>query len=197
LDIFLMAYPGLVNTKIVARLQKHGINAVGLSGVDGRLWLARPKPQILIREGEKTKLMTGNLTGRVEEVNIQLIQILWEKGYLPVICAPALSYESEIVNVDNDWATAVMAQALGVKQVVFLFEAPGLLRDPSDDTSLISVIDKKNIMDHMPWAQQRMQKKVLGAHKGLEAGVSVIYWGDGRIAHPIQSALQGNGTVIK
>ena len=197
LEIFLMAYPGLVNTQIVARLHKHGVNAVGLSGVDGRLWLAKPKKQILVKEGNKTKLRSGNLTGRVEEVNIQLIQMLVENGYLPVVCAPALSYENEIVNVDNDWAVAVMAQALGVKQLIFLFEAPGLMRDPSDDSSLISVIDKKNIMDHMSWARQRMKKKVLGAQRALEAGVNVIYWGDGRIPHPIQSALQGNGTVIK
>jgi acetylglutamate/LysW-gamma-L-alpha-aminoadipate kinase len=197
LEIFLMAYPGLVNKQIVARLQSHGVNAVGLSGVDGRLWLAKSKKKILVKEGEKTKLMTGNLTGRVEEINIGLLNLLLGSGYLPVVCAPALSYENEIVNTDNDWAVAVMAKALGVKKLVSLFEARGLMKNPDDDNSLISSIDKRKIANYMPFAHQRMKKKVLGAQKALEEGVEVIYWGDGRIPHPIQSALQGNGTIIK
>ena len=197
LEIFLMAYPGLVNKQIVARLQRHGVNAVGLSGVDGRLWLAKSKKKILVKEGEKTKLMTGNLTGRVEEINIGLLNLLLGNGYLPVVCAPALSYENEIVNTDNDWAVAVMAKALGVKKLISLFEAPGLLKDPDDYSSLISFIDKRKIMDYMPFARLRMKKKILGAQKALEEGVEVIYWGDGRISNPLQAALNGHGTTIK
>ena len=197
LEVFLMAYPGLVNKQIVARFQSHGVNAVGLSGVDGRLWLAKPKKKILVKEGEKTKLMTGNLTGRVEKINTGLLNLLMGSGYLPVVCAPALSYENEIVNTDNDWAVAVMAKALGVKKLISLFEAPGLMRDPDDDNSLISAIDKRKITDYMPFARRRMKKKILGAQKALEEGVEVIYWGDGRIPHPLQAALNSKGTTIK
>lgn len=91
LDVFLMAYAGLVNKKIVAMLQRYGVNAVGLSGVDGKLWLAKPKKDIMVKEEGRIKLLKDNLTGRVERVNTDLLNILIEIDYLPVLCSPAIS----------------------------------------------------------------------------------------------------------
>jgi len=196
LDVFLMAYPGLVNKKIVAKLHLHGVNAVGLSGVDGGLWLAKPKKDILIRDNGKIKLLRRNLTGRVEKINTDLIRLLLDGGYTPVLCAPALSYEKSIVNTDNDWAVSVMAESLGVKRIVSLFEAPGLLKDPEDEQSLIPHIDRNTLDDYMDFAKNRMKKKMLGAKKALEGGVETIYWGDGRTNDPIRNALNGSGTII-
>jgi len=196
LDIFLMVYPGLVNKKIVATLQANGISALGLSGVDGALWRAKRKPNLLSKEGNKTKLLIDNLTGRVEVVNADLIHLLVDNGYTPVIAPPALSYENEIVNTDNDWAVAIMAGALEVKKVVYLFEAPGLLRDVNKPESLIKHIEAKKIDDYLTFAQGRMKKKVLGVKKAFELGVETIYWGDGRIKNPISQALEGHGTII-
>lgn len=196
LDIFLMVYAGLVNKTIVAKLQAHTVNAVGLCGVDGRLWEAKHKPDVLIQDGTKTKLLTGNLTGRVEHVNAELIQLLISGGYTPVIAPPAITPASAIVNTDNDWAVAVMAGQMHVESVVYLFEAPGLLRDVSDPTSVIPHIPKENLDTYLTFAQGRMKKKILGAKKALEMGVKTIYWGDGRVPHPIEQALKGSGTVI-
>lgn len=196
IDIFLMAYAGLVNKRIVAMLQKHKLNAVGLSGVDGRLWEAKNKKDILIKEGNKVKLLKGNLTGRVERINTGLINLLIDNGYLPVICPPALSHEDEILNTDSDLAAAVMAEALGITQIISLFEAPGLLKDPKDEQSVVAHIEKTEIDDFLKYAGKRMKKKVLGAKRAIEAGVETIYWGDGRREHPIQAALAGEGTII-
>jgi acetylglutamate/LysW-gamma-L-alpha-aminoadipate kinase len=196
LDVFLMSYAGLANKRIVARMQQHGINALGLCGVDGKLWQAKPKKKILAKEGEKIKLLKDNLTGRVEKINTDLIDILIEHNYLPVICAPAISYENEIVNTDNDWAAAVMAECLRIKKLVYLFEAPGLLENPLQEESLISHIEKEKIDDYLKYARNRMKKKILGAKRAIEGGVEVIYWGDGRIEHPVARALEGRGTVI-
>jgi acetylglutamate/LysW-gamma-L-alpha-aminoadipate kinase len=197
LDVFLMVYAGLVNKRIVALLQRCGVNAVGLSGVDGALWRAKAKKEILVKEGTKTKLLTGNLTGRVEGVNFELIRLLLDHGYLPVICPPALSHECEIVNTDNDTAAGVMAEYLGVKRMVSLFEAPGLLKNPDDEASLIRHIDMNRIEQFLEYGRGRMKKKILGAKLAINAGVEAIYWGDGRIDRPVLSALQGNGTVIR
>lgn len=196
LDIFLMVYPGLVNKKVVATLQAHDIPAIGLSGVDGALWRAKRKANVLSQEGDKTKLLTDNLTGRVEQVNTELIQLLVNNDYVPVIAPPAISFENEIVNTDNDWAVAIMAGALQVKKIVYLFEAPGLLEDISKPTSLIKHIESEKIDDYLSFAQGRMKKKVLGVKKAFELDVETVYWGDGRIENPISSALQGNGTII-
>ncbi len=130
LEVFLMAYAGVANKRIVAQLLRRGVNAVGLSGVDGRLWQATAKKDLLVRENGKTKLLRNNLTGRVDKVNAGLLRLLLESGYVPVISAPAISEEGEIVNTDNDTAAAVLAEQMGIERLVFLFEAPGLLERP-------------------------------------------------------------------
>jgi acetylglutamate/LysW-gamma-L-alpha-aminoadipate kinase len=197
LDVFLMAYAGLANKRIVADLQRHGVNAVGLSGVDGRLWQARAKKEILSRENGKTKLLRDNLTGRVEAVNIDLLKILLDHGYLPVLCAPAITAEGEIVNTDNDWAAAVVAGELGIKKMIFLFEAPGLLKNADRPDSAVPFIPRTAIDEYLVFARGRMQKKLLGAGRALEAGVAEIIFSDGRVENPVREALAGRGTVIR
>ncbi len=197
MDVFLMVYAGLLNKKIVAILQAHGVNAVGLSGVDGRLWEAKRKEAVYSVENGKTLLITNNLTGKVQTVNAGLITLLTNAGYVPVICPPAISTDNLMVNTDNDFATSVMAQALGIKDMIVLFEAPGLLRDFKDKTSLIHNIKKEELDDYLQYTEGRMKKKLLGTKDAFARGIERVYWGDGRIEHPIESALAGNGTVIQ
>jgi len=197
LDIFLMAYAGLANKRIVETLQRRGVNAVGLSGADGGLWRARRKAEILEKKGGRIRLLRGNLSGRVNSVNADLVRLLLDAGYLPVICAPALSHDLRIVNTDNDTAAAVMAGALGCRRMVALFEAPGLLRDADDPSSRIPEIDGNIIQDFGRFARGRMKKKIMGAALALENGVEEIFWGDGRIERPVFSALEGKGTIIR
>jgi len=196
IEIFLMAYAGLVNKQIVARFHAHGVNAVGLCGVDGKLWQAKAKKDILVRDGGKTKLLRDNLTGRVEAVNERLIRLLVDAGYLPVLCAPAISYENEIVNTDNDTAAAIMAEKLGIETMVYLFEAPGLLRDPDKEDTLIRHIDRYKVEEFLMFARERMKKKIMGVQRAIQGGVKTVYFGDGRIDEPVKSALAGGGTVI-
>lgn len=195
-DVFLMVYAGLVNKKVVAKLQSYGINAVGLSGVDGRLWQAKRKEAVYAVFGRKTKLVRDNFTGRVEKINTALVKLLLKNKYVPLICPPALDEGGEIVNTDNDWAAAVLAGELGADRLVVLFEAPGLLRNPKDERSLFGKIKKDEIDNYLSYAQGRMKKKVLGAKKAIELGVGKIFWGDGRVKNPITKALAGKGTTI-
>jgi [amino group carrier protein]-L-2-aminoadipate/L-glutamate 6-kinase len=196
LDVFLMAYPGLANKRIVAHFVRSGVNAVGLSGVDGRLWQAKAKKDLLVRENGKTKLLRKNLTGRVDSVNVGLLRLLIEGGYVPVLSAPAISEEGEIVNTDNDGAAAVLAEQMGIERLVFLFEAPGLLRDPRRPETLVHRIPRSSLDEFMGCAEDRMQKKLLGVKRAFEGGAKEVYFGDGRGEHPLREALAGLGTVI-
>jgi acetylglutamate/LysW-gamma-L-alpha-aminoadipate kinase len=195
-DVFLMAYCGLVNKRIVATLQKHGVNAIGLSGIDGRLLEAERKSVIYAVENGKTKLIKDNLTGKVEKVNTDLLQLMLKAGYVPVICPPAISFENEIVNTDNDMASAVIAQALKIKKMIVLFEAAGMLKNSDDEKSIIKTMEKEKISDFMQYAKGRMKKKLLGLQQAFDKGVEKVYFGDGRIPHPVLNALAGKGTVI-
>lgn len=196
IDIFLMAYAGLVNKKIVARLQAYGINAIGLSGIDGHLWTGKRKKVVYSKEGKKTKIITDNLTGRIEKVNTGLIRVLLQHNFVPVICPPALDENNQIINADNDWATAVMAGSLKIDRIVVLFEAPGLLAKFGDESSLIKTVDKDQLDKYLNFAQGLMKKKILGAKEAFKLGVKKIFWSDGRIKNPVINALKGKGTVI-
>lgn len=196
IDIFLMAYPGLVNKTIVAKLQSYGVNAVGMSGIDGKLWKGKRKTAIYSQEGTKTKLITDNMTGKVTKINVNLINLLLNNKYLPVICPPALSEENEIINTDNDWACAVMAGTLKIEKMISLFEASGLLKKFGDESSLIKSVDKNKLDEYLIYTQGRMKKKLLGAKEAFRLGLKSMYWSDGRIRNPIINALKGQGTII-
>jgi len=196
LEIFEMAYAGKVNKGIVERLQKLGVNAVGLSGVDGRLLEGKRKDAIKIIENGKMKVLRDDFTGRVEKANTHLIYLLLSNGYLPVITPPAISFESDAINVDGDRAAAVLAEALKADTLLLLSNVPGLLRNIHDPSTLICAVEQGEIDEVMEFAQGRMKKKVLGAKEALAAGVQRVIIGDGRRATPISDALAGEGTVF-
>jgi acetylglutamate/LysW-gamma-L-alpha-aminoadipate kinase len=76
LEIFIMVYAGLVNKRLVELLQKEGVNALGLSGLDGRLLVGRRKTAVKYVEDGKVKIHRGDYTGTVEEVNKALLDLL-------------------------------------------------------------------------------------------------------------------------
>lgn len=196
LEIFNMVYAGKMNKMIVEKLQALGVNALGLSGMDGRLLQGRRK-NIIIKEGGKKKVIRDDYTGKVEEVNVDLLNLLMDGGYLPVVTPPAISTNHEAINVDGDRAAARIAAALGADTLVILSNIPGLLRDPEDEDSLVEEITSDEMEEAMSLAKGRMKKKVMGAGEALEAGVKRVIFGDARIDSPVTRALQGQGTVIR
>ncbi len=196
IDVFLMVYAGLVNKHIVTKLQQNGINAVGLTGIDGQLWKGQRKKVIYSQEGEKIKLIADSKTGKVDKINTSLINLLLNNKYVPVICPPALSENNEIINTDNDWACAVMTGALKIEEMIVLFEAPGFLKTFGDESSLIKIIKKGELNQYVIYAQGRMKKKILGAQEAFRLGLKTLYWSDGRIKNPITKAMIGQGTII-
>jgi [amino group carrier protein]-L-2-aminoadipate 6-kinase len=197
LEIFNMAYVGKMNKLFVERLQQLGVNALGLCGADGRSMVGERKAAIKVIEHGKRKVLRNDFTGRVEQINTELLNLLLDHGYTPVLCPPAMSYESEIINVDGDRMAAVLASALKAETLVILSNVPGLLQDVDDPDSLIVSIDKTRMSPFFEVAQGRMKKKVMGASEALEQGVGTVILGDARLDHPVQLALQGRGTVIR
>jgi len=197
LEIFVMAACGKVNTFLVERLQKLGVNAIGLSGVDGRLLQGTRKDAIRIVENGRQRILRDDYTGRVEKVNADLLGVLLARHYVPVIAPLAISYQGDAINVDGDRAAAMLAGALSAEQLIILTNVPGLLRAFPDESSLISRIDKHRIEASIEFAEGRMKKKVLGAAEALALGVRQVIFADGRVEQPLQRALEGEGTVIK
>jgi len=197
LEIFAMVYCGKINKGIVERLQRLGVNAVGLSGLDGRLLEGKRKGALKVREGGKTLLLRDDRTGKVERVNAPLLRQLLDAGYRPVVCPPAISDEGEAINVDGDRAAAKIAEALGADTLAILSDVPGLLRAFPDASSLIPELRASAVPDAAErYAQGRMRIKLLGAAEAIAAGVGRVILGDSRGAAPVRAALEGKGTVI-
>lgn len=197
LEIFAMVVAGRVNKLLVERLQGLGVNAVGLSGPDGRLLTGRRKPALKIVEDGKRKVLRGEWSGVIQQVNVSLLRLLLDQGYTPAIAPLAISHEGEMVNVDGDRVAAAVAVALGAETLVLLSNVPGLLRDFPDKGSLIRSIGRGEVENYFPYAQGRMKKKLLGAREALEGGVDRVILGDGQIEAPVSQALAGRGTVIQ
>lgn len=192
-----MVYRGRINNQLVLDLQRRGVNAVGLSGVDGGLWRAERKEAIRIVENGRKMLLRDDYTGKVTKVNAGLLQLLLEHGYRPVVTLPAITEAGEAVNVDGDRAAAAIAGAVGAGDLVILSNVPGLLRDVSDHESLIPRITRAEFDAAGDAALDRMKKKILGAREALDAGVSRVILATANTQEPIQNALNGNGTVIQ
>ncbi|MBI3763802.1 MAG: [LysW]-aminoadipate kinase [Chloroflexi bacterium] len=196
LEIFAMVTSGKINTLLVERLQRLGVNALGLSGVDGRLMEAKRKDAIRIIENGKQRMLRDDYTGKIEKVNGGLLRLLLDAGYTPVIAPLAISPEGVALNVDADRAAAMIAGAAAADQLILLTNVPGLLRRFPDESTLIPRIEKSKLEASLDFAEGRMKKKVLGASEALALGVRQVVFADGRVERPIMKALRGEGTVI-
>ena len=193
LRLYAMAVAGQLNTELVALLQQHGVNALGLAGVDGRLLLARRKAVVrsLTPEG-RIQILRDDYTGQIEQVNSNLLTLLLDAGYTPVIAPLALSHDGERLNVDGDRAAAAVASALHAETLVLMTNVPGLLTNRDDPTTLIHNISANQLDDCMQYAQGRMRKKLLGAQEALDGGVSRVCIGHASLTE----VLNGSGTTI-
>jgi len=196
LEIFAMVTSGKINTLVVERLQRAGVNAFGLSGVDGRVLVAKRKEAIRIVENGKQRMLRDDYTGKIESVNAALLHMLLDAGLTPVVAPLAISPEGVALNVDADRAAAMLAGAVQAQQLVILTNVPGLMRAFPDESTLIDHLPKSGLEQALSFSEGRMKKKVLGAAEALDLGVSQVIFADGRVEQPITCALQGHGTVI-
>ncbi len=193
LRLYSMAVAGQLNTELVALLQQHNVNALGLAGVDGRLLLARRKAVVrsLTPEG-RIQILRDDYTGHIEHVNSELLTLLLNAGYTPVIAPLALSHEGERLNVDGDRAAASVAEALHAETLVLMTNVSGLLTNKDDPITLIRTIAADQLDNYMHYAQGRMRKKLLGAQEALNGGVTKVCIGQGSLLE----VLNGSGTTI-
>ena len=196
LEIFEMVYCGQLNKMWVEKFQQAGVNAVGLSGLDGRVFEGTRKDTLRIRVEGKRMVLRDDWTGTVERVNVDLLKLLLSNGYFPILTPPGSSDKGEAINVDGDRASAMVAAAFQADALIILSNVPGLLRNFPDEGSLITEIPRAKTESFMQYAEGRMKKKVMGAVEAINEGVRKVIFADGRIDQPISKALAGGGTQI-
>ncbi len=197
MDAMLMAYCGKVNKTLVATLRAAGVNAIGLSAIDGGIATGRRKAVLRGTEDGKTKVLRDDHAGTIESLDTSLLTTLLEAGYLPVLTPPALGERGVPINVDGDKLALELAVALDAEGILFFSDTPGLLADVRDEASLVREIDAAAPVAALASASGRMTVKVEAALKAIERGVGQVVFSDARAERPIQRALSGEGTVVR
>ena len=197
LEVVVLALAGGVQTEIVASLLRRGVRALGLSGVDGGLLLARRKEGAREVVDGRVRVVRDDWAGTIERVDAGLLRSLLGLGVVPVVGPPAVTEHGEVVNVDADRVAAEVAVALGAESLVLLTNVPGLLRDPSDPATLVRSIAKERVDEYVPFARGRMRKKLAAADAAVARGVGRAIIAPSTGPRPIERALRGEGTVVQ
>lgn len=196
MDHFLMAYAGKQNKRIVERLRALGANAVGLTAMDGGIAVGRRKPDIRIREDGKSKILHGDHSGSIERIEPNLLRLLLDAAYLPVLTPPAISHEGVAINVDGDRLAMEVATALGAQRLLIFADTPGFMRDVNDEATLISSVHLDEVDRVAEFGKGRARVKLLAAAQAVRRGVTAVGLLDGRGEHPLTRAFEGAGTWV-
>ncbi len=172
LDVVTMVYGGLVNKTIVARLQALDVNALGLAGADMHCITAHKRP---------VKDIDYGFVGDVDAVNVDAFKMLLGAGVVPVVAPLSFDPAGNMLNTNADTIATEVAKALSSEldnevTLTFCFEKKGVLSDPDDDDSVISVIDSENYgkLKAEGVISGGMIPKLDNAFSALRAGVSKV-----------------------
>lgn len=191
MEVVEMVLGGKVNKEIVSGINAMGGKAIGLSGKDGNLLQAT----LAAADGSL------GFVGAVQKVNAQVIETLIENGYIPVIAPIGVDEERQSYNINADLVAAAIAVELNADKLVLLTDVPGLLNDPQDPESLISILKVSQVQDYIGRGviAGGMIPKVQCCMESVTGGVGRTHIIDGRIPHAILLEIftrEGVGTMV-
>ncbi len=201
MDIVEMVLGGLVNKEIVYFINSHGGRAIGLSGKDGGLIRAKKK---IVRKSTKEsgtgapEIMDLGLVGEVEGIEPQVLTVLEESNFIPVIAPVGVGPKGETFNINADYVASAVAVAVGAEKLMLLTDSPGII---DRKERLIPALDKKKIgrLIKDGTISGGMLPKVDASLKALTAGVPKVHIIDGRVPHGLLLEVftsEGVGTEI-
>lgn len=188
-DIVEMVLAGKVNKSLVNLLEVKGGNAMGISGMDGRLIEAKIKDDRL------------GYVGEITSVNKKPIEDLLSNGYIPVVSTLGCDKDGQIYNINGDTAAAYIAGALGAERLIMMTDIAGIMRDQYDPKSLIPELSTEEAVQLYDKGiiSGGMIPKVDSCIKAIEMGVKNCVIMNGCLPHSILIELlteEGAGTMI-
>lgn len=203
LEVAKMVFAGQINVDILGALRRHGISAVGVSGVDGDLIHAVRRPATEMRDaktGEKTQVDWGHV-GDITGVNTRLLQKLLDDGYVPVLSSLGSDRAGHVLNINADTVAARVAADMKAAKLLLLTDAPGLLADPDDPLSLVSHITAGRCEEMLKTGAIRggMVPKIETLVEAVRGGVRRAHILDGKAEHSLLVELftrEGTGTMV-
>jgi len=197
MEIIEMVLVGKISTEIVSELIKHDGDAISLSGKDSSLIFAHKKPASKIDE----EIVDLGLVGEVDCINTDLLEMFINNDYIPVISPVGIDEYGNSLNLNADTAAGEVASAIDAEKLIILTDVPGVLRDPSDPTSLIQKIRVSEVPGLIEEGiiTGGMIPKIETCVKAIENGVKSCHIIDGRKEHSLLLEIfttDGIGTMI-
>jgi len=203
LEMAKMIFAGKINTDILAALRNRGIEAVGLSGVDGNIVHAerRPPKEILNREtGERSQVDFGHV-GDVVKINSRLLTVLLDQGYLPVISSLGADAEGTVFNINADTIAAEIAAQLKAEKLILLSDVDGIYLRAGEPATKLSrlTVDEAEAMINDGTATGGMIPKLQSITALLRCGVHSAHILSGTMRNALLTEIftdTGTGTMI-
>ncbi|NLL70582.1 MAG: acetylglutamate kinase [Epulopiscium sp.] len=188
-----MVLSGNINKNIVQQLENCGVHAVGISGKDGGTIQAHK----MYVDGEDI-----GFVGEVEKINLELLKVLIDNHFIPVIAPIGTDLEGNTYNINADYAALAIAGALQARKLIFLTDVEGVLEDVSDGNSLISKLYVDEVEEYINKGiiSGGMIPKVQSSVEGIKKGVEQVHILDGRVEHCLLLEVftqKGIGTLIE
>ena len=195
-----MALVGKINTDLVARLNTLGGKAVGLNGKDATLIQAKKHLADVYENGE-VNLVDIGYVGNVEKVNTELIDVLLNAGFIPVIAPTGVGAQGETYNINADSVAGEVAGALKAEKLLVLTDVRGIYSDYRDENSFISTLtfEKAQELIIRGKIDGGMIPKVRACITALSGGAKKTHMIDGRAEHTILMEMlsdKGVGTEV-
>jgi acetylglutamate kinase len=203
LEVTKMIFAGKINHEILTMLRKHGAKSVGLSGIDGDVVIAtrRDPVEYVNREtGEVGSIDYGHV-GDITEINTELLQVLLDKGYVPVMSSLADDGEGHILNINADTVASRIAAAVHAYKYITMTNVSGILKDTNDQKSTISYVSQKEAQKLIDEGtiQGGMIPKVRECVYAIEHGVKRVHILNGLEENSLLVEVftsKGGGTMI-
>ena len=189
LEVARMVLGGKVNRDVVSAINRHDRQAVGLSGEDAGLIVARQRDADL------------GYVGDVTDVDDRILTTLLRDGFIPVISTIGTDGEGQAYNINADSAAIAIAEKLRAEKLIYLTDVPGLLTDVDDPSSLVSKLTaaRARLFIDDGVVAGGMIPKIEACIGAVEAGVGSAHILDGRIPHVVLLELltdAGVGTML-
>lgn len=203
LDLAKMIFRGKINTEILSALRRHGIEAVGLSGIDGGVIKAvrRPPKSVVNKETGETEQVDYGHVGDVVDVDARLIELLLENSYLPIISSLAADDDGKIFNINADTIASEIATELRAEKLILLSDVNGIYLDENDESTKISRLTSSEAREMIESGRATggMIPKLQNLISLLERGIGSAHVISGNARNALLSEVftdQGTGTML-
>src|SRR5690554_5481477 len=183
MEITEMVLTGKINTRLVAEInlcilenQGNGVKGIGLSGEDAQLLMVN-----------RLKSIDLGYVGEINRINPEILFLLLDKNYIPVIATVGVDDKGERYNINADTVAGKLASAIKAEKLIYLTDVDGILREADKPDSIISTLNIDEARDLLKSGQiqKGMIPKAESAIQALENGVNKVHFLNGKHVHSI------------